>query len=231
MTFTLIAIDRETGELGVTSASCWPALGGLVPRFRPGVGVVATQNFSNLMMAETMLDELARLPAGDHPGHLGASISSFKPAVRQYGYATFRGHLFGWTGDDCTGIKGHLADDQCVAIGNTLASEDVLSAMVERFTSTRGPLADRLLSALMAGQAMGGDARGPMAACLNIWSPNYPDGDECPIDFRVDLHDAPVQALTEIMTEYRAQPRPMVWRPDPITSDDKKRPRIKPVSE
>ena len=212
MTFTLIAIDRTSGEIGLTGASCWPALGSVLARFRPGVGVVVTQHFANLMMAETILDALGSRSDRDHPGHLADSIRSFAPATRQYGYATLDGHLFGWTGDSCEAAAGHVADRDCVAIGNTLVDEQVLAAMVERFSSTTGPLTDRLLSALIAGDAMGGDRRGRLSACLQVWAPTYPDIDECPIDFRVDLHDQPVQALTDILTEYRARPRPMARR-------------------
>ncbi len=228
MTFTLIAIDRQTGEIGATSASMWPALGSVLPRFRPGVGLVVTQHYAHLMMAETMLSELEQRHGLEHPGHLATSISSFVPSSRQYGYATLDGHLFGWTGDACEPVNGHFADDDCVAIGNMLANDRVLPAMVERFSSTSGPLCDRLLSALMAGDAMGGDRRGRLSAFVQVWAPTYPDVDECPIDFRVDLHDRPVQALTEILTEYRAQPRPMPWQPSvklpPLDSATKNRP-------
>ncbi|MEM6901773.1 MAG: DUF1028 domain-containing protein [Pseudomonadota bacterium] len=219
MTFSLLAYDDETGAVGLSSASCWPAIGGIVPRFRPGVGVVATQHFAHLLMAETMLDELAAITGQAHPGHLSSSIENFAPANRQYAYATFKGQLFGWTGDHCSPLADHLADGDCLAIGNMLVSEEVLAAMVERFNSTSGPLADRLLSALMAGDAMGGDKRGRMSASLQVWSPDYPDIDECPIDFRVDLDERPIAALTEILTEYRAKPRPMPWRPSPGLTD------------
>jgi uncharacterized Ntn-hydrolase superfamily protein len=215
MTFSLLAFDRETGAVGLASASFWPAVGSVVPRFRPGIGIVATQHYAHLLMAETMLDELAESDRKQHPGHLASSLSSFSPSMRQYGYVTFSGQLYAWTGEDCTQIAGHRVEGDCLAIGNMLASEEVLAAMVERFNSTGGPFEDRMLSALMAGDAMGGDRRGRMSACLMVWPTGYPDVDECPVDFRVDLHERPVTALTEILTEYRAMPRPMPWSPEP----------------
>lgn len=223
MTFTLLGYDRDTGAVGLAMASAMPAIGGIAPRFRPGVGVMVTQHFPNLFMADAMLDELATMPAGGHPGHLYTSIGSFVPALRQYGYATFGGLLFGWTGHRCEPLADHVCEQDCLALGHSLPDPVVLSAMVERFCSTGGPFADRLLSALIAGNAIAtatedknSGRRRILSSCLMVWAPDYPDVEELPIDFRVDLHQRPVLALAEILNEYRAMPRPMRWRPEPL---------------
>lgn len=198
MTFSIIAFDPEAEMIGSAVASKWTGVGACVPFFRPGVGMVNIQNFSYAQVAYRVLDEMEK---GEDPAACVEKALGTDTArnARQCILATLQGGLFAYSGAKCSGTFHHLLGKDCVAAGNTLADRAVVTAMVESFASTKGlMLADRLITALEAGQAKGGDARGQEAAAVKVFKYSYPVQRFYPIDLRVDHHDAPLAELRRL---------------------------------
>ena len=158
MTFSVVARDPGTGDLGIAVSSCILAVGRAVPSVRPGVGVVAVQARSRRGLG-TML--LAGLADGAAPAQLVRRAAHAAPedADRQVAVLSARGDVAADTGSGSFPVSGHLVGDQMSVQGNMLASTDVLPAMAQAFVAAGGGLPDRLLAALTAGQDAGGDVR------------------------------------------------------------------------
>ena len=188
MTFSIVARDPVTGALGVATATAGPFVGWLVPHARAGVGAVATQAMTNPYLAVDLLQELG-----------GTSVDQALETARERDAEWERrqivavdrhGQTAGWTGSLCEGFAGHILGDGVAVAGNILASEDVLNAMLSAF-AVPGPLGSRLLTALNAGAAAGGDRRGIGSAALRVFGQEaYPL-----LDLRVD--DSPT-ALSDL---------------------------------
>jgi uncharacterized Ntn-hydrolase superfamily protein len=159
VTFSVVARDPATGELGIAVSSCILAVGRAVPSARPGIGVVAVQARSRRGLG-TML--LAGLADGAAPADLVRRAAHAAPedADRQVAVLSARGEVAADTGQGSFPVSGHLIGDQMSVQGNMLASTEVLPAMSQAFAAARGDLADRLLASLTAGQDAGGDLRG-----------------------------------------------------------------------
>ncbi|MGE0442668.1 MAG: DUF1028 domain-containing protein [Gemmatimonadales bacterium] len=207
-TYSIVAWDSVSGDLGVAVQSKFPNVGGIVPWARAGVGAVATQSLANTAYGEAGLDLIAggldaeaafrRVMAGDT-----------MLADRQVGLVDARGRAVSYTGDrtfDWAGGRvgeagvsgGRAAGKGVVLVGwgyaaqaNIMVSDQTVRNLAETFERTRGPLADRLLAALKAGQAGGGDKRGMQSAALLVVRKNggYLGANDRFIDIRV--YDAP----------------------------------------
>ncbi len=206
MTFSIVAWDRETGKTGVGVATKHLAVGSLVPHARAGIGAVATQANTNPYFGPWGLDRLDQVQR-QSDGELGAeqvlaSLLHDDPGRdgRQVQLVDAQGRTAAWTGADCAGIAGHRCYAGFSVAGNFLASELVLLAMAEAYMASERqglPLEQRLLLALEAGEAHGGDHRGRQSAALLVMDREiYPQ-----IDFRVDHHAEPLAALREILAE------------------------------
>jgi len=204
-TFSIVAYDPETKELGVAVQSKFVAVGWLVPWATAGVGAVATQARANTRYGPQGLKLLA---AGMAPDKVLEKLLADDPRreVRQVGIIDARGRAATHTGRRCFAWAGGRTGKNYAVQGNILAGEKVIDAMAEAFEKTKGELAVRLLAALEAGQGAGGDRRGRQSAALLIvregWG--YDGLDDRYRDLRVDEHERPIEELKRI---YKAHTR------------------------
>ena len=174
MTFSLLARDPETGDLGVAVASRWPGVGGAVPYFRAGVGLVASQSVADAAIAEAILDAMAK--GNDPATAIPAGIAGRKPEIRQILALSHDGRTAAVTGASCVPETAHHGRGACIAAGNMLTGADVPVQMIAAFMDGVDlAFADRLIAALAAGDDAGGDRRGREAACIHIWPRDHPD--------------------------------------------------------
>lgn len=199
MTWSILARDAATGEIGAAVASRFLAAGALVPRVEGGVGAACTQALVNPFLGP---DALARLRAGETPDAALATLVAADAgrAVRQVHVLSAQGAIAAHTGADCVGWCGHVAGADVSVAGNMLAGEAVLTATRDAFLATAAqPLAERLLAAMDAGEAAGGDKRGRQSAAMQIASRDaYPD-----CDLRVDDHPDPLAELRRLHVVWR----------------------------
>ena len=208
-TYSIIARDLATGELGMGVQSKAFAAGNRVAGAKGGVGVIAHQAVSNPMYSYV---GLPLLEAGMSPQEaLDQMVRGDEcRARRQVAILDMEGRSASWTGPGCTDWKGHHCGTNYCAQGNTLAGPEVLDAMVKTFESSSvsgsGPLAERLLAALDAAQAAGGDWRGMQAAALLIVKPRSGAAgfSDRAIDIRVDDHRQPLVELRRLLNIVRS---------------------------
>jgi uncharacterized Ntn-hydrolase superfamily protein len=198
-TYSIVAADLDRREWGVAVQSRFLAIGALAAWAQPEVGAVATQSFMNPEYGRTGLrlireglsarDALARVLAADP-----------EPGKRQVGIVDRDGHAVSHTGDACMDWAGHRTGPCFAAQGNMLVSVDTVDAMAETFGASSGPLARRLLDALVAAQAAGGDRRGQQSAALLVArrGGGYGGADNA-VDLRVDDHPQPLTELERLL--------------------------------
>jgi uncharacterized Ntn-hydrolase superfamily protein len=204
VTFSVVARDAVTGELGIAVASCILAVGRSVPAARPGVGVVAVQARSRRGLRTTLLSGLAD---GAAPADLvRRAAHSAEDADRQIAVLDAAGRVAADTGRGSLPVSGHLLGDGLAVQGNVLASDRVLPEMAEAFAAAGGALADRLLAALAAGQAAGGDLRGRQSAALLVVAGTAATDEDDGVreDLRVDDSADPVAQLSMLRNLQRA---------------------------
>ena len=195
MTFSIVAFDPANGDLGVSVASKFPCVGAVVPWARAGVGAVATQAWANTDFGPDGL----RLMAGGMPA--GPALDAVLEGddgrdERQVGFVDAAGGAATFTGSGCVEWAGGVSGEHFAAQGNILAGAGVVDAMARAFGSADGELCDRLLTALMAGDAAGGDRRGRQSSALLVVRDRggYEGRNDRYIDLRVDDHpDAPAE--------------------------------------
>lgn len=170
ITYSIVARDKETGELGVAVQSHWFAVGSVVTWARTGVGAVATQAIAEVAHGPRVLEALER--GRDAEQALTESLAADPGAAkRQVGVVDRRGGVASHTGSDCIAFAGHVVGDAVTCQANMMASEGVWPAMLDAYSNADGPLARRLLSALDAAEAAGGDVRGRQSAAMLIVPP------------------------------------------------------------
>ncbi len=193
MTWSILARD-EQGRFGVAIASRFFAVGALCVHTRRGVGALATQALMNPLYGPAGLDLLGQ---GHAAGDVVATLVSADDgrAVRQLHVLAAAGSPAAHTGADCVDWCGHQLFDTFSVAGNMLAGAQVIEATAEAFRNAEGqPLAERLLAAMAAGDAAGGDKRGKQAAALRI----HGDEDYPQLDIRVDDHAEPIGELRRL---------------------------------
>jgi uncharacterized Ntn-hydrolase superfamily protein len=206
-TYSIVARDPDTGQLGVAVQSHWFAVGSLVPWAQAGVGAVATQSFIDLRYGVEGLQLMAQgLPAETALKRLLAADPN--PAVRQIGMIDAGGRIAQHTGDNCIQHAGHLAGKGFAVQANLMAVEGVPQAMAQAYEGAQGPLAERLLAALEAAQALGGDLRGKQSAAIRVvrGSPGEHSWEDTLVDLHVEDHPAPLLELRRLLrlhTAYR----------------------------
>jgi len=205
-TFSIAARCPRTGQLGVAVASAVPAVGGLCPYLRAGIGAVTTQSWVNPYLAARILDGLGA-GLGPDAALAAALATDDRPDLRQIGLVDEQGRAAAWTGAGCTAVAGHRTGAGYAVQGNMLAGPGVIDAMVLAFErSAAQHLDERLMRALEAGDAAGGDRRGKQSAALKIVA-----GEDYPcLDLRVDEHAEPVAELRRILGVARRQLVPFV---------------------
>ncbi len=203
-TFSIVAADPATGEWGVAVASKFLAVGAVVPWAQAGAGAVATQAWANLSYGPTGLAMLAEgRNAEDVVRTLVEADNSREH--RQVGMVDRHGRAAAWTGKDCFHWAGHHTGAGYTCQGNILTSEAVVAAMAEAFERSSGPLPERLVQVLEAGQARGGDSRGQQSAALYVVKEKGSYGGYLDryVDLRADDHPAPIAELRKLLELHR----------------------------
>lgn len=206
-TFSIVAIDKQTGEMGVGVQSHWFSVGNVVAWAKSGAGVVATQSFVNksfgpkgLLMMENGLsavETLNTLLAADEGRE-----------VRQVGMIDIHGNVATHTGASCVDYAGHITGENYTVQANMMLKKTVPEAMSKAFEASEGQsLAERILLALKAAQNEGGDIRGKQSAAIRvvkIESTGEPWNDDYVVDLRVDDHENPIEEIARLLKVQRA---------------------------
>ncbi len=217
-TFSIAARDPDTGDLGVAVASKFLAVGAYVPTAKAGVGAVASQAHVNTTYGARAL---ALLAGGASPDDCVAAFHAEDPAidVRQVGIVAADGASATFTGDACHAWAGGIAGTNFAAQGNILTGPDVVDALVTTFARDDLPFPERLVEALRAADAAGGDRRGRESAALLVVgeAKGYAGLTDRWIDLRVDDHPTPIAELGRLLELHRlfldkpsAAPRPLL---------------------
>jgi uncharacterized Ntn-hydrolase superfamily protein len=205
LTYSIVARDDDTGELGVAVQSHYFHVGPVVPWALAGVGAVATQSHVNIgfgpMGLELMKNgytakqTLDALLAGDD-----------KPDMRQLAVVDAQGNVAAYTGPKCIPAAGHKTGDGFTCQANLMEKDTVWGAMHDAFASTKGPLAERMLAALDAAEAEGGDIRGRQSAAMIVvrGNPSGRSWEDRIIDLRVDDSREPLHELRRLLRIKRA---------------------------
>jgi uncharacterized Ntn-hydrolase superfamily protein len=206
MTFSIVAHCPRTGQLGVAVSTAVPAVGAMCPYIKAGVGAVSTQSWVNPYLAIEALDLVNRGVSG--PDALDAVLVRDEARdLRQIGIVDAYGRAASWSGKSCTQWFGHVADRHFAVQGNMLVGEATITAMAAAFRGSEGlDLAERILLALEAGQAAGGDKRGRQSASLKVCA----EEEYALLDLRVDEHAYPVAELRRVYEIAKLQLLPFV---------------------
>ncbi|MEE8288112.1 MAG: DUF1028 domain-containing protein [Nitrosomonadaceae bacterium] len=216
MTFSIAAFDPENGDLGIAVQSKFPNVGVVIPFARAGIGAIATQSYCNtsfgprgltlLQKGASPQDVVDELIAGDEDHE-----------YRQLAVIDAQGHGAAYTGAQCFDWCGSVVGDNFSVQGNCLGSDAVANHMAQSMRDSRGSLAERLLDALSAGQAAGGDRRGQQSAALLVVREcgGYGGHDDRYVDISVYDHSAPIEELYRLysihrLTYFRSDPDKLV---------------------
>jgi uncharacterized Ntn-hydrolase superfamily protein len=199
VTYSIVARDPQAGLLGVAVHTAMFAAGASVPWARAGVGAVATQAIVEAAYGPRCLDAI-QAGASAEVALARAEAADEAVLLRQVGVVAADGSVAAMTGEGCIDHAGHLLGDGFAVQANMMASPAVWPSMAEAFRQSSGPFPRRLLAALQAGQAAGGDARGMMAAALIVVEaqPRDPWAGRL-VDLRVDRSDAPLADLRRLL--------------------------------
>jgi uncharacterized Ntn-hydrolase superfamily protein len=199
-TYSIVAFDSETGQLGVAVQSHWFSVGPIVPWVESGAGAVATQSFVEVSYGPLGLELLRAGKSVEEA--LNALLSADKNQdVRQVAIVDRLGRVAVHTGKNCIPEAGHTTGDGFSCQANLMLTDTVWDAMAEAFQDTEGELADRMVAALEAAQAEGGDIRGKQSAALIVvkgkssgvwWKDRL-------YDLRIDDHPTPVKELKRLL--------------------------------
>jgi uncharacterized Ntn-hydrolase superfamily protein len=229
VTFSIVALDRATGDLGIALASKFLAAGSLTMYARAGVGAIATQALANTRYGPDGLQLLAdRLAAEQVVRRL--TDADDNRAHRQLGVVDAAGRAATYSGDSCLDWAGGRLADGVAAQGNILAGPSVVDAMIDTFAAGRRAFPELLIDALEAADAEGGDRRGRQATALFVVREGggYGGMDDRWIDLRVDDHQTPIselRRLLELTRLYRDRPTPAELLPidDGLASELRRR--------
>jgi len=203
-TFSIVAYDPDTKELGVAVQSRFIAVGSVVPWAKAGVGAVATQAYANTTYGPKALDLMSQ---GVEPEKVMSLLTDIdrRSAVRQVGLVDAKGRSATFTGGKCNAWAGGIKGENFACQGNILAGEDVVKNMARSFRESKGDLGERLIAALQAGQDAGGDSRGMQSAALLIVHDGWGYGgfNDRYRDLRVDDHAEPIKELKRVYDLHR----------------------------
>lgn len=209
-TFSIVAFDSETKELGIAVTSKFLAVGSVVPYAQADIGAIATQASANVTYGPKILKLLSEGKSAQEALEIVTNDDPRKE-VRQLGVVDGQGRGATFTGEKCLDWAGGRTGKSVVAQGNLLASEKVVDACIETFESTEGTLARRLVAALQAGEDEGGDKRDlpwNSAALLVVRDKGgYAGANDRFIDLRVDNAEQPIAELEKLLTLHE-----QMWR-------------------
>jgi uncharacterized Ntn-hydrolase superfamily protein len=194
MTWSILVRDPATGALGAAVATRFFAVGALCIHVEGRVAALATQALVNPMYA---VDGMPRLRAGESPEAVAAALLAADAGreTRQLHILDAAGRIAQHTGAECIAWCGHVRGTDISVAGNMLAGAAVIARTLDAFAAAQGGLAERLLTALEAGEAAGGDKRGKQSAALKIATHDpYPD-----LDIRTDDHPDPLAEMRRLL--------------------------------
>lgn len=204
-TYSIVARDPKTGEMGVAVQSHWFSVGSIVSWGEAGVGVVATQSFVNPSFGQRGLEMLKQGMTAQEVVDLLIASDEGRD-FRQLAIVDAKGNSAAYTGSKCIPEASHIVGDNYCVQANLMLSNLVWSEMSKAFESSDGPLAERLIAALEAAQNVGGDIRGQQSAAIlvvrgeatgKLWEDRY-------IDLRVEDHPEPVKEIKRLLKVFRA---------------------------
>jgi len=204
-TYSIVALDEATGELGVAVQSHWFSVGSVVPWAKAGVGAVATQSFVkvdygpeglNLMESGITATKALEMLISQDDGE----------AIRQVGMIDFNGNVTAHTGERCIEHAGHIIGDNYSVQANVMTNSTVPKAMANAFDNSKGDLADKMMAAMEAAEAEGGDMRGKQSAAMLIVSgnPTGIDWKDTKLSLRIEDHPTPLIELKRLIRIHRA---------------------------
>lgn len=204
-TYSIVAFDEQTGDMGVAVQSHWFSVGTMVTWGEAGVGVVATQSFVNPAFGPSGLDMLRK---GKTPAETVAELllSDEGREFRQLAVLDSKGNSASFTGKDCIQPAGNIVGKYFSTQANLMSNDKIWPAMAEAFQKSKGPLAERMLAALEAAEKAGGDVRGKQSAALlvvrakstgKVWEDRL-------VDLRVEDSSAPLPELRRLLKVHRA---------------------------
>ncbi len=199
-TYSIAAVDGETKEVGIAVQSRFLAVGAVVPWLEAGTGAVATQAWANTRYGP---EGLKFLKDGMSPARTIEVLTDADEGRnrRQVGIVHADGRAAAYTGCDCSDWAGHVTGEGFTCQGNILTGASVVHNMADAFCAAKGDLAHRMLDALDAAQAAGGDSRGMQSAALVVVKPNggYGGFNDRYLDLRVDDHTQPLHELRRLL--------------------------------
>lgn len=237
-TYSIVAYDSATGDLGIAVQSKFPNVGGIVPWAKAGVGAVATQSLGNTAYGDEGLQLMAMGATAPEAMRIVMRRDT-RTAQRQVGMVDAHGNAASWTGDSCfdwaggrtlgadgqitTGGKGTMIVGRGFAAqANIMVSDQTVKNLADAFVHATGSLADRLMAALVAGQAGGGDKRGMESAALLVVRAHggYLGANDRYIDIRVYDDTNPIRELQRLyrlhqLYFFQSRPEDLI----PITPD------------
>ena len=205
-TYSIVARDKKTGEMGVAVQSHWFSVGTIVSWGEAGVGVIATQSFVNPAFGPNGLNLLKKGKSAKEVLDVLISTDEGRD-VRQLAILDKDGNTAAFTGEKCIPLAGHIEGDNYSVQANLMSSDSVWPAMSKVFKDKSDlPLAERLLVALEAAENVGGDIRGKQSAALLVVKPKSSGKvwEDRVVDIRVDDHSEPLRELRRILKVHRA---------------------------
>lgn len=205
-TYSIVAYDAATGEVGAAVQSHWFSVGSVVIWTRPGVGAVATQSFVNPDYGPLGLDAMA---AGQAPAEALAALRAKDEGrdVRQVAMVDVKGRVAGSTGAKCIDYACDIQGESFSVQANIMLKDTVCAAMAAAYRGSAGkPLAERLLLALQAAEAEGGDLRGKQSAAIQVVkaAASAKPWTDTVVSLRVEDHPEPIKELTRLYGVQRA---------------------------
>jgi len=199
-TYSIVARDPNTGEMGAAVQSHWFSVGSVVPWAEAGIGVVATQAMADISYGPQGLTAMAGNP--DVECVLKSLLAADENhQLRQVSMLHASGNVYTYTGSRCIAEAGHVIGNQFSVQANMMLKDTVWHAMAEAYEKSRGALSDRMMAALEAAQAEEGDIRGMQSAAMVIVSGNVTDTPwkEKSLELRVEDHPAPLAELKRLI--------------------------------
>lgn len=204
-TYSIVARDPETGDMGVAVQSHWFSVGSIVAWAEAGVGAIATQSLVDVTYGPLGLDLMR---AGrTAPQTLAAlKVADEHPEIRQVGMIDVHGNVAAHTGKKCIPDAGHLVGDNFSVQANMMLNTNIWPAMKKAYEASTGDLATRMLAALEAAQDAGGDIRGKQSAAIKIVKAKSTGKpwDDTVMELRIEDHATPIQELKRLVKLHRA---------------------------
>lgn len=189
-TFSILAISQHSNLMGVATASGSTNVGDRVPHAKPGIGVIATQAYTNVAYG---IKGLELLQGGLSPEEALNKLlnEDMGRNMRQVAIMDFKRKKAVFTGSDVPEYCAEFVGEDCIVIGNLLSTRNVVKSMAKTFEVSNGDLALRMVNALQAGSKYGGDKRGEKSAALIVVS-----NEKVEIEIKVDVHERPIEELS-----------------------------------